>query len=388
MRINLELSERLQKLPPYLFVEIDKAKRKLREEEKDVIDLGIGDPDLPTLSYIIYEMKEAVEDPRNHKYALDAGLFELREAICDWYKERFGVKLNTDEVLPLLGSKDGIGHLPLAFVNPGDYVLVPEPGYPGYQAGTILAGGIPYYMPLLEQNDYLPDFKIIPEEVLSRGKIMYLNYPNNPTSAVANREFYEEALEFAAKHNIMVCHDAAYSEMAYDGYNPMSFLEVEGAKQVGVELHSLSKTYNMTGWRIGFAVGNKEVITGLSKVKSNVDSGVFQAIQCAAIAALKGDQGIQRRMINVYKERRDVLVGGLRDIGIDVKKPQATFYVWFKVPKKYTSKAFAMLLLKECAVVVTPGNGFGKSGEGYARISLTVGKKRLKEAVRRIKEVI
>lgn len=384
-----DLSDRLKNLPPYLFVEIDKAKRKLREEEKDVIDLGIGDPDTPTLPYIIDAMKEAVEDPRNHSYALDAGLVELRKTVANWYDTRFGVSgLGTDEVLPLIGSKDGIGHICLAFANPGDYILVPEPGYPGYQSSAILAGATPYYMPLLEENGYLPDLAAIPADILAKTKLMFLNYPNNPTGAIAGEDFYKDVVKFAKANDIIVCHDAAYSEIAFDGYVPMSFLEVEGAKDVGVEFHSLSKTYNMTGWRMGFAVGNSKVLTGLAKVKSNVDSGVFQAIQVTAIEAMTGDQTYQKDLVNLYKDRRDAVVAAMNEIGIEVDAPKAAFYIWFKVPGGLSSADFCMKLLNECAVVVTPGNGFGVDGEGYARISLTVEKDRLLQGIERIKTIL
>lgn len=384
-----ELSNNLKKLPPYLFVEIDKAKRKLREAEKDLIDLGIGDPDTPTLPYIIDAMKEAIDDPRNHSYALDAGLLELRKTVAAWYEKRFGVSgLESNEVLPLIGSKDGIGHICLAFANPGDYILVPEPGYPGYQASAILAGATPYYMPLLEENGYLPDLTAIPADILAKTKLMFLNYPNNPTGAIADKAFYEDVVKFAKANNIIVCHDAAYSEIAFDGYVPMSFLEVEGSKDIGMEFHSLSKTYNMTGWRMGFAVGNAKILAGLAKVKSNVDSGVFQAIQVAAIEAMTGDQTLQKDLVALYKDRRDAVVAAMNAIGLKVEAPKAAFYIWFKVPAGMGSAEFCMKLLNECAVVVTPGNGFGTDGEGYARISLTVEKSRLLQGIERIKTIL
>ena len=311
--MKVEFSERLKNLPPYLFVEIDKAKRKARQEGRDLVDLGIGDPDLPTPKHIIERLHEAAKDPKNHKYALDQGMPELRKAIADWYKKRFHVSLNPEtEILPLIGSKEGIAHMPLAFVNSGECVLTPNPSYPPYRGSTILSDGQTYDMPLLFENNFLPDFKRIPAGLLARAKLMFLNYPNNPTGAVADKAFYQKAIDFASQHTIIIAHDAAYSEMAYDGYAPMSFLEVEGAKEVGVEFHSLSKTYNMTGWRIGWVCGNADIIAGIAKVKSNIDSGIFSAIQVAGIEALTGAQDHIRNMRALYQGRRDALCDGLK----------------------------------------------------------------------------
>lgn len=386
--IRVEVSERVKQLPPYLFVEIDKLKRKVMEEGKDVINLGVGDPDLPTPKHIIERLYEAAKDPANHKYALDFGMPALREAIADWYQRRFAVKLDPQtEVLPLLGSKEGIAHIPMAFVNPGDFVLVPEPGYPVYQSSTILCGGFPYYMPLLEKNGYLPDLREIDTQVARHAKLMFINYPNNPTGAVCDMGFFDKVVRFAQEHNIIVCHDAAYTEMAFDGYKPLSFLQARGAKEVGIEFHSLSKTYNMTGWRVGFAVGNKDVIAALSKVKSNIDSGIFQAVQLAAVAALRGPQDYLNDYLKTYKERRDILVNGLNKFGWKVQKPFATFYVWVPVPPGFTSSELTRILLEKAAIVATPGNGFGKSGEGYIRMALTVPKERIVEAVARIERM-
>ena len=380
-------ADRLRKLPPYLFKEIDRKKTELRAKGVDLIDLGIGDPDLPTPEHIIEAMKKAVEDSANHRYPSYSGMLEFRAAVAEWYKKRFGVDLDPEkEVLTLIGSKEGIAHLPLAFINPGDVSLVPSPGYPVYNIATLFAGGESYFMPLLKENGFLPDLHAIPAEVLRRAKVMFINYPNNPTAAVADVKFFERVVDFAAQHGLLVCHDAAYSEVSFDGYRPASFLQAKGAKDVGIEFHSLSKTYNMTGWRVGFAAGNREAIDGLSAIKSNVDSGVFQAIQFAGITALRSDQSCVHKMIGVYKERRDFMVPELKKAGFEVDPPKASFYLWIKVPPGYSSAQLATRLLEK-GVVVTPGNGFGEPGEGYFRIALTQKKERLEEAMQRIKTV-
>jgi len=387
--MNIDVSNRLKQLPPYLFVEIDKAKKKAVQEGKDVIDLGIGDPDSPTPRYILDAFHKAILDPKTHKYALDQGHPELRVEIAKWYKNRFNVDLDPDsEILPLIGSKEGIAHIPLAFINPGDIVLVPDPCYPPYKSGTIFAGGIPHIMPLRAENDFLPDLKGMKQHILKKAKLLFLNYPNNPTAATCDKSFFKEVVKIAEKENIIVCHDAAYTEVSFDGYRPPSFLEVPGAKKVGVEFHSFSKTFNMTGWRVGFACGNASIIEGLAKVKANIDSGIFTAIQVAGITALKGIDKTVARSNDLYQKRRDVLVEGLNKIGWTIQKPKATFYVWAPVIKRHTSITLAKLLLETTALVVTPGNGFGASGEGYIRMALTVDKAKLKEAVNRIKKVI
>ena len=383
-----KLSKKLTSLPPYLFLEIDKAKRKARSQGRDIIDLGIGDPDQPTPAHVIEKLYHAAQDPATHRYALDQGMPILRQAIADWYKMRFGVALSPEnEVLPLIGSKEGIAHFPLAFLNPGDYALVPDPCYPPYKGGVILAGGKPYLMPLRRENAFLPDLKKIPPRILKKAKIIFINYPNNPTSAVAGDDFFKNVVAFARKHKLIVVSDLAYSEMAYDGYRPSSFLEIEGAKEVAIEFHSLSKTYNMTGWRVGWACGNPALIWALAKVKSNVDSGIFSAIQLAAIAALEGPQQHVQNMCQMYQRRRNVLIAGVRSLGWEVETPKATFYAWIRVPKKMDSIQFSSLLLDKADIVVTPGVGFGSNGQGYFRMALTVSEERMGEALERLKKI-
>jgi LL-diaminopimelate aminotransferase len=383
-----KLSKKLQALPPYLFLEIDRAKRKARQEGRDIIDLGIGDPDLSTPRHIIEALYQAAQEPANHRYALDRGMSALRRAIAGWYQRRFGVNLDPEkEILPLIGSKEGIAHFPLAFLNPGDYSLVPDPCYPPYKGGTILAGAKPYLLPLLEINDFLPDLNKIPANIRRKAKLIYVNYPNNPTSATAEKDFYCQVMDFARKNKIIVISDLAYSEISYDSYRPASFLEVEGAKEVGIEFHSLSKTYNMTGWRVGWACGNADLVAALAEVKSNIDSGIFSAVQLSGIAALDGPQEHLEKMCQVYQERRDILISGLKSLGWEVKKPKATFYVWMKVPRKTGSIKFASLLLEKADIVATPGVGFGKYGEGYIRMALTVPSERIKEAIERLRKL-
>ncbi len=383
--MEITLSNRLQKLPPYLFAEIDKVKRKVIAQGKDVINLGVGDPDTPTPPHIIEALKKGVNNPENHSYALDAGKPALRQAAADFYLKRFGVKLDKDdEILPLLGSKEGIGPVHLAFVNPGDVVLVPEPGYPVYHSGTLFTEGETCWMPLVKENNYLPDLDAIPEEKARKAKLMFLCYPNNPIAVTAPLSFFEKAVAFAKKYDIIICHDAAYCDVYYDGIKPHSFLEVEGAKDVAIEYYSLSKTYNMTGWRVAFAVGNQDILKGLAKVKSNLDSGIFGAVQDAAIAAMSGPQDCHEELLAMYQIRRKILVNGLCDCGCNVTPPQAAFYVWAPVPEGMTSAETTMKLLEEAAIVSTPGTGFGPSGEGFIRMTLTAPETRLKEAVDRI----
>jgi LL-diaminopimelate aminotransferase len=387
-RGRTEMAQRLTSLPPYLFAELDRRKSALRAKGVDIIDLGVGDPDLPTPKRIVERMREAVLDPRSHRYPSYEGLREFREAVSRWYERRFKVQLDPDhEVLALIGSKEGIAHIPLAFINPGAYSLVPSPGYPVYHAGTIFAGGKSFFMPLKEERGFLPDLKQVPAEVADAAALLFINYPNNPTAAVAGKDFFLEAVALAQRHALIVCHDAAYSEISFDNYTPPSFLEVDGAREVGIEFHSLSKTYNMTGWRLGFAVGNRDVLAGLGKAKTNIDSGVFQAVQRAGIEALEGDQADVKGMCAVYQRRRDVMVRGLRAVGLEVTSPKATFYLWVKVPPGHTSVSFASLVLNEAGVVVTPGSGFGEAGEGYVRLALTVPEAKLEEAAQRLQRM-
>lgn len=386
---TIGMADRIKQLPPYLFARIDELKKAAKAKGVDVIDLSIGDPDIPTPGHIVTAMQKAVEKAEHHRYPSYEGMLSYREAAAHWCKGRFGIQVDpAREVLSLIGSKEGVGHLPLAFVNPGDVVLCPSPGYPVYTVGTLFAGGEAYLMPLVEANDYLPDFSAIPAHILDRAKLMYLNYPNNPTSAGAKTELFARAIELAHAHNILICHDAAYTEIYFDGKKPMSFLEMDGAKEVGMELHSLSKSYNMTGWRIGFAIGNSQAIAGLGKIKTNLDSGVFQAVQEASIAAFATPDEVLDSIRKIWQDRRDALYEGLREIGLDAKNPQATFYLWAKVPSGYTSEQFTIHLLDRSGVLGTPGNGFGAAGEGYIRFALTVDVDRIKEAVQRIKSVL
>ncbi|MGB9814188.1 MAG: LL-diaminopimelate aminotransferase [Thermovenabulum sp.] len=384
----MERAERIKKIPPYLFAQIDKKIAELKSKGIDVISLGIGDPDLPTPSNIVEAMKKAIEVKEYHRYPDYEGSMEFREAVSKYYKNRFNVTLDPkNEVMALIGSKEGIAHIFWAFVNPGDYVLIPDPAYPVYKTAAIFAGGIPYTMPLLEENDFLPDFSKIDEEILRKAKIMFLCYPNNPTGAVADEKFFEEAVEIAKKYDIILCHDSAYAEITYDGYQAPSILSIPGAKNVAVEFGSLSKPYRMTGWRIGYVVGNSEIVQGLGIIKTNVDSGQFTAIQKAGVEALLGPQDSIKEMIDIFKKRRDLVVNTLREIGLDVKPPKGTFYIWVKVPEGYTSASFAEKLIEKAAVVVTPGNAYGEYGEGYVRISLTTPDHRLNEAMERIKKI-
>ena len=384
--MHFSKSDRLKQLPPYLFVELDRKKAEAVARGVDVIDLGIGDPDLPTPQFIVDRMVEAVRNPAYHRYPSSSGMPRFRQAAADWCMERFGLSLDpAQEIVCLIGSKEAIAHFPVAFLNPGDVVLVPTPGYPVYHIGTLFAGGETWYMPLTAENDFLPDLDSIPADILRRARIMWLNYPNNPTAAVATSDFFARVVDFARENEIIVCHDAAYSEMTYDDYKAPSFLETPGAKEVGLEFHSLSKTFNMTGWRIGFAAGHPELTGGLRQIKSNVDSGQFEAVQEAAIAALASDQSCVRAMQKVYTERRDTLVSGLRELGLEAPFPKATFYVWIPVPEGHTSTGFSSLLLEEAGIVCTPGNGFGEPGEGYVRMALTVARERMEEVVDRIR---
>ncbi len=387
--MTITMAERLSKLPPYLFAKIDALKAEAIKNGINIIDLGVGDPDLPTPLHIQEKMKSAVEDAENHRYPSYQGMPAFRETVASFYKKRFQVDLDPQkEVLSLIGSKEGIAHTPLAFLNEGDFCLVPDPGYPVYKAATILAGGKVYQVPLLLENQFLPDYEKIPIDILNKAKLLFINYPNNPTSATADPDFFQRTVDFAKKNEIIICHDAAYSEMTYDDYQAPSFLQVQGAKEVGIEFHSLSKTYNMTGWRVGFAVGNPQIIAALGKVKTNIDSGIFQAIQVAGIEALTGNQDCVQEMRGIYKERRDLLCQGLESLGLKVEKPKATFYLWIQIPEGKDSEGFALHLLKEAGIICTPGTGFGDYGEGFIRMALTVPQNRLCEVVERIRKVL
>jgi len=380
----MQLSERLKKIPPYLFVEIDRLKNEKIKEGVDVIDLGIGDPDLPTPSEIVEVAKKALEKPENHRYPSNTGAYFFRKACSEYMKKRFGLDFDPEtEITTLIGSKEGIAHFPLAFINPGDVVICPDPGYPVYHLGAIFTDGIPFYVPLTWENDFLPDLTKIPTLVLEKTKIIWINYPNNPTGAIASKDFFEEVIKLAKKYNWIVAHDAAYIEMYYEN-PPLSIFEINGAKDVAIEFHSLSKTFCMTGWRIGFAVGNSFLISALAKVKSNIDSGVFTAIQEAGAYALNNLEKIVPPLVNTFKKRRDLLTEELKKLGYHFKKPSATFYLWIKTPKGVSSQQFCQNLLQTAGVVVTPGIGFGKAGEGYFRIALTVDEQKLKEAVKRL----
>lgn len=384
----MRFANRIEKLPPYLFVEISKRIAAKRAQGIDVVTFAIGDPDLPTPQHVLNGLWKAARDPVNHRYPESDGLPAFRRAIAGWYQTRFGVTLDPDtEVLPLIGAKEGIGHVALCFIDPGDVALVPDPGYPVYHIGTMFAGGETQWVPLLEENGWLPDLDAIPEKVARKAKALWLNYPNNPTGAVADLAFFEKAVRFAKKYDIAVLHDAPYSEVAFDGYRPVSFLQAKGAMDVALEFHSLSKTYNMTGWRVGMAVGNAKMINALMRVKSNLDSGIPQAIQHMAIEALTGPQDVVQDNVRHYQRRRDRLAAALTRLGLKVVPPKASLYLWARVPDGFTSAEFAAKLIDEAAVVVTPGSGYGKCGEGYVRLSLTLPDEQLDKGVERLRKL-
>lgn len=385
--LQIELANRVKDLPPYLFASIDKMKHEALQKGMDIINLGVGDPDLPTPPEIVRALQRAVENPVHHQYPSYDGMKSFRQAVASWYEKRFGVSLDPDrEVLTLIGSKEGIGHIPLALVNPGDAVLIPSPGYPVYQAATLLAGGQPCTFPLLKENGFIPKLSEIPKSTLQKTRLLFINYPNNPTAATADLAFFEELASFAKENKIIVCHDAAYSEIYYDGLQQPSFLQARGAKEVGIEFHSLSKTFNMTGWRLGFAVGHADVISALGKIKSNIDSGVFQAIQEAGITALNLGSTQLDTIRSTYQGRRDAFIPLIKELGFKVEIPKAAFYIWIETPQGYKSMEFTKLLLEKSGIVTTPGIGFGEAGEGYNRMTLTVPKERLLEAAERIKK--
>ncbi|MGI6285382.1 LL-diaminopimelate aminotransferase [Neomoorella humiferrea] len=385
----MQEARRIRELPPYLFARIEKKIAEARERGVDIISLGIGDPDMPTPGHVIEKLVEQAHNPENHRYPTSEGMLAFRQAVAEWYKNLYNVELDPRrEVVTLIGSKEGIAHISFCYVDPGDVNLVPDPGYPVYHIGTLLAGGESYFMPLKAANGFLPDLREIPSDVARRAKLMFLNYPNNPTGAVADLKFFQEVVEFAKNYDLIVCHDAAYSEITYDGYRAPSFLQTPGAKEVGIEFNSVSKPYNMTGWRLGWACGRADVVEALGRLKSNIDSGVFQAVQYAGIAALTGPQDNLVEVRRIYQERRDIIVDGLNSLGWRLEKPKATFYVWAPVPKGYTSASFAEMVLEKAGVIITPGNGYGNHGEGYFRIALTISKERMQEAIERLRAVL
>ena len=389
MATQITLADRIKSLPPYLFAEIDKLKREERAKGADLIDLGIGDPDIPTPAAIVEAAAKAVHNTAYHRYPSYEGMPRFRQAAAAWYHKRFGVKVDPEtEVVALIGSKEGIAHFPIAFTNPGDVNLCTNPGYPVYATATMFSGGTPYLVPIRRENGFLPDLSSIPADALKKSKILFFNYPNNPTAAVANRQFFDDVAKFCSKHGIIAAHDNAYSEIYFDEKNPpQSYLQAPGAMEWGIEFHSLSKTYNMTGWRIGFAVGNAALIAGLGKVKTNIDSGAFEAIQEASITAFGLGQDVLQPLRETWKRRNQVCIEGLRSAGFDPFVSSAAFYVWTPVPKGTTSKDFCKAVLQKTGVVITPGNGFGEHGEGYFRMALTQSEARIQEAVARMKKL-
>ena len=380
-------SKRLDKIPPYLFVKIEEKKAELIKNGIDVIDFGIGDPDLATPKHIIKKMQEVIGTKEAANYPSSKGELPFRKAVADWYKKRFNVDLDPGtEVCTLIGSKEGIGHLPFAFIDSGDISIIPEPSYPVYKISTMLAGGEPYLLPLTAKNNFIPDLDGIPKDVLKKAKLLYINYPNNPTGAICDKAFFEKAVKFCKDNDLLLVSDLAYSEMGYDGYVPMSILEIPGAKDIAIEFHSLSKTYNMTGWRIGMAVGNKEAVQALATIKSNVDSGAFKAVQMAGIEAISASQKCVEEGNKIFEERRNVLIDGLNSLGWKLNKPKATFYMWVPVPSGETSASFTEKLLDKAGILVVPGNGYGPSGEGYVRFAITLPKERISEAIERMKK--
>jgi LL-diaminopimelate aminotransferase len=381
----MKLAKRVEALPPYLFAEISKKIAARRAEGHDIVTFGIGDPDLPTPKHILDELHRAADDPANHRYPESEGLPELRQSISDWYQRRFEVRFDPQkETLPLIGSKEGIAHIALCFIDPGDIALVPDPGYPVYETGTMFAGGETYRLPCTREGGWKPDLDAIPEDVARSAKVLWLNYPNNPTGAVADLGFFERAVAWAKKYEVAILHDNPYCDVAYDGYKPVSIFQVPGARDVAVEFNSWSKIYNMTGWRIGMIVGNAEMVDALMRVKSNIDSGIPQAVQRMAITAVYGPQDCIDDHNRVYQRRRDRIVEVLRKIGLEVDLPKASLYVWAKLPAGVTSADYAARLIEDCSVVVTPGRGYGVQGEGYIRLSVTTPDDRMEEGLKRL----
>lgn len=385
----MRLSARLDKIPPYLFAEIDRRIDEKKAQGVDVISFGVGDPDVPTPGLIVDALCAESHKPEHHRYPSYFGLAEFRESAARWFERRFGVALDPGlQILPLMGSKEGVAHIALALLDPGDLALVPEPSYPVYAMGTLLAGAESHFLPLTAGNGFLPDLESVPPDVARRSKILWLNYPNNPTGAIASNEFFERAIEFARSYSLVLAHDNAYSEITYDGYVAPSLFQFKGAMEIGVEFHSLSKTFNMTGWRIGFVCGNHEVIEALGTIKTNIDSGIFNPVQLAAVEALDHGEKTLRDMVKLYQSRRDLLVSELAGLGWEISPPKGSIYLWMPVPPGFDSVGFSTHVLDKAGVFFTPGNAYGPSGEGYVRLSLTVPDDKIKEAMARLKEVL
>lgn len=383
----MRTAKRIEKLPPYLFAEIDRKVAEAKARGADIISFGVGDPDLPTPPNVVGALAEAARDPATHRYPSYTGMPEFREAIANWYEKRFGVNLDPDtEIQPLVGSKEGIFHLPVAFVDPGDVALIPDPGYPVYETGTILAGGEPHLMSLSQDNGFVPDLSAIPTDVVDRSRVLWLNYPSNPTAACVDLGFFGRAVAWSAENDVLLAHDAAYTEITYDGYVAPSVLQAEGAMTNAIEFHSLSKTFNMTGWRIGWVAGAPEAIEAIKRLKTNIDSGIFDAVQRAGIEAIRNSQDYLEECLVTYKRRRDLLCDGLATLGIKVDPPKGSIYLWVPVPNGHTSESFTTFLLDETDIVVAPGNGYGPSGEGFIRFSLTLDDERLEEGVERLRK--
>ena len=385
----MRAAKRIEKLPPYLFAEIDRKIAEARARGADIISFGVGDPDLPTPPHVVEALAQGAADPATHRYPSYTGMPRFRESIAAWYGKRFDVKLDPDtEIQPLVGSKEGIFHLPVAFIDPGDVALIPDPGYPVYEVGTILTHGEPVLLPLTEENGFKPDLASIPQAIVAKAKVLWLNYPSNPTAATVELDFFTEAVEFCKRNDLLLAHDAAYTEITYDGYVAPSVLQAPGAMDCAIEFHSLSKTYNMTGWRIGWVAGTPYAIEAIKRLKTNIDSGIFDAVQRAGIAAIEGPQDVLKSTVETYRRRRDLLCDGLKSMGIIVDPPKGSIYLWVPVPDGYSSASFTTYLLDEADIVVAPGNGYGPSGEGFVRFSLTIADDRLEEGVERIRGIV
>ena len=385
----MRTAKRIEKLPPYLFAEIDRKVAEAKARGADIISFGVGDPDLPTPKHVVDALAQAAKDVATHRYPSYTGMPEFRSSIAEWYQRRFGVTLDADtQVLPLVGSKEGIFHLPVAFVDPGDVALIPDPGYPVYETGTILAHGEPVMMPLTADNDFVPDLTALSHETLDKARVMWLNYPSNPTAACVDVGFFERAVAFCKNNDILLAHDAAYTEITYDGYVAPSVLQAPGALDCAIEFHSLSKTYNMTGWRVGWVAGSADAIEAMKRLKTNIDSGIFDAVQHAGIAAIEGPQDDLLATIDTYRHRRDLLCDGLKSMGVVVEPPKGSIYLWVPVPEGHDSGSFTTFLLDEVDIVVAPGTGYGPSGEGFVRFSLTIADERLEEGVERLRKIV